>query len=59
MQFLLNISGTFQIRGYLIFATNLPKWDTTFTFYTLFWYQTPFDLEKLKTRIVKKFQGSF
>jgi len=40
-----------------IFTTNVPGQDATFIFYTLFWYHAPFDLKKLKTRIVKKFQG--
>jgi len=39
LQFLLNISGTFQVRG-LKFTTNAPRWDTTFTFYTLFFFGT-------------------
>jgi len=52
-QFLINISGTFQVRGLKFLPQNAPRWDATFTVYTIFWYHASFDLEKLKTRIVK------
>jgi len=56
LQFLLDISGTFQVRGLKFLPHECTRWTAIFTIYTLFWYHAPFDFEKLKTRIVKKFQ---
>jgi len=35
-----------------VWTTNAPRWDATFTFYTLFWYHASFDFEKLINSVI-------